>query len=343
MDDLHRPDDRPAESPDQPVPTERQWTTGRLACSALGLTRAGGRLVRLDGGTPEGRVVVEGALPRDGTGRLLVPFRPGDVLAVSAPFVDTVATSVSETEAILRWPWRRADPDSISGWTGGEFGFPFREQHKTLYRTEPPLRALRAGQRCRVGIPPTLLHVVEIESLDAPEDTSMLPRPSGWLTLLPAGTAFDPTDRDRCVDVELVAAWEPDGPTPGVELVEPIRMELVFRPYAFLVDGEVVVDADGRRWRFEVPYWWQELGRAGQGWLTPRWVGAPSWPLALAAEDGAVALARGAAVAAATASGSHGDEVERWRELARAEPTPIRPFVDELADLDESVDGEEDR
>jgi hypothetical protein len=82
--------------------------------------------VRLDGSAPEGQVVVEGALPRDGTGRLLVPFRPGDVLVVSAPFAETMATGVSEFEAILRWPWRRADPASRSGWTGGEFGFVFR-------------------------------------------------------------------------------------------------------------------------------------------------------------------------------------------------------------------------
>ena len=293
----------------------------------VGLTRAGGRLVRLDGGTPDGQVVVEGALPRDGTGRLLVPFRPGDVLAVSAPFVDTVATSVSGTEAILRWPWRRADPDSISGWTGGEFGFPFREQHKTLYRTEPPLEELRAGQRCRVGIPPTLLHVVEIETLDAPEDTSMLPRPSGWLTLLPAGTAFDPTDRDRCIDVELVAAWEPDGPTPGVELVEPIRMELVFRPYAFLADGDVVIDAGGRRWRFEVPYWWRQLdGQRGAG---PREEGAPDWPLRLASEDSEPDPVRDAEVASATATGSHIDQMACWRELARAEWVPVPDVADD--------------
>jgi hypothetical protein len=183
---------------------------------------------------------------------------------------------------------------------------------------------LRVGQRCRVGIPPTVSHVVEIEILDAPEDTSMLPPPSGWLTLLPAGASFDPTDREPCVDMELIAAWEGDGPTPGVELAEPIRMELVFRPYAVLADGDVVTDADGRRWRFEVPYWWQELDPTGQGWLTPRWIGAPAWPLTLAAAIGAADPARSAALAAATASGSHALEVARWRELTRAEPVPLR-------------------
>jgi hypothetical protein len=66
--------------------------------------------MQADGSASEDRVVVEGALPRDGTGRLLVPFRPGDLLRISAPFVETTVTSVSWSEAIPRWPWQRADP-----------------------------------------------------------------------------------------------------------------------------------------------------------------------------------------------------------------------------------------
>ena len=93
----------------------------------------------------------------------------------------------------------------------------------------------------------------------------MLPPPSGWLVTLPAGVSFDPTEPVGLL-VELIAAWEPDGPTPGVEVAESIRMELVFRPYASLADGDVVTDSGGRRWRFEVPLWWQALdGRRGPG------------------------------------------------------------------------------
>ncbi len=61
-------------------------------------------------------------------------------------------------------------------------------------------------------------------------------------------------------------------------------MELVFRPYAFLADGDIVTDSGGRRWRFEVPLWWQALdGQSGPG---PRGTGAPDWPLRPASEDG---------------------------------------------------------
>jgi hypothetical protein len=285
--------------------------------------------VHAEGSVSDDQVVVEGVLARDGTGRLMIPFRSGDVLKASGPFVETVATSVSRHEVILRWPWRRIDPASQYGWTGGEYGFPFDDLHMTLYRTEPPMQQLRAGQRCRVGIPPTLVHVVDIAVLDTPEDTGMLPRPSGWISLLRAGTTFTPR-RVTGVDVELIAASEPDGPTPGVELAEPIRMELVFRPYAFLADGDVVTDRDGRRWRFEVPFWWQELdGPSDQPAPGSDGMVGPAWPLALASDDGEPDPARSAKVAAATASGSHAHEVARWKDLTNAEPVPITPYVDE--------------
>jgi hypothetical protein len=267
----------------------------------------------------ENRVMVEGALPRDGSGRLLVPFRCGDVLRVSLPFVDTTVTNAAESAVTLRWPWRR---NGRSLWLGAEFTFPLEEPDRSwLYRTEPPLEALRAGQRCQVGIPPTLVYVLFIDRLDVPQDTGMLPQPSGWLVTLPAGVSFDPAEPVGLL-MELIAAWGPDGPTPGVELAEPIRMELVFRPYAFLADGDMVVDAGGRRWRFKVPYWWQELDGRSRAGL--RGGGAPAWPLRLASEDGEPDPMQAAEVAAATARGSHNDQMVRWQKLARAEPVPLR-------------------
>jgi hypothetical protein len=289
-------------------------------------------------------IVVQGALPRDSAGRLLVPFRLGDVLRISGPFVETTVTDVDEFMVVLRWPWRRVDPASDYGWMGGEFAFPFRELHKTLYRTDPPMQELRPGQRCRVGIPPTLFHVASIWVLDEPLDRGWLPRPSGFLTVLPVGATFDPTDRESTIAVELVAAWGPDGPTRGVEVAEPIRMEVVYRPYAFLDDGDVVTDSSGRTWRFEVPFWWQELdGPATGRWLTPRWIGAPRWPLTLASGNTGPAPVRSGEVAAATAAGSHADEVARWQRLTSAEPVPIRPYVDMDDDpVDDFDDGSYD-
>lgn len=281
-------------------------------------------------GSASREIVVQGSLPRDGAGRLLVPFRPGDVLRISEPFVETTVTNADETMVVLRWPWRRVDPASQYGWMGGESAFLFRELHKSLYRTDPPMRQLRPGQRCRVGIPPTLFHLASIWLLDEPLDRGWLPRPSGWLIVLPVGATFDPTDREAGIGVPLIAALDPDGrPTPGVEVAEPIRTELVYRPYAFLDDGEVVTDASGRTWRFEVPFWWQELDDPVTGtWLTPRWIGAPRWPLTLAPGITEPDPKRGGDVAAATAAGSHADEVARWQRLTRAEPVPIRPYVD---------------
>jgi hypothetical protein len=272
-------------------------------------------------------MVVEGVVPRDGTGRLMVPFRPGDVLRLSTAFVETVVTKATASEVTLRWPWLRNDPKSRYDWSSAEFTFPVEGPQHPLYRTEPPLRQLRAGQRCRIGIPPALVHVLCIKVLDTPEDTGMLPRPSGWLMTLPAGMSFDPADPVE-LPVGLIAASEPDGPTLGVEMAEPTRMELVFRPYAFLADGDVVTDPGGRRWRFRAPFWWQELdGCTGHPGPVAHGTVAPDWPLALAAEHGAPDRARSGEVAVATAGGSHEREVARWRELAGAEPVTIIPFV----------------
>lgn len=266
---------------------------------------------------PEDGVVVEGPLPREATGRLLVPFRPGDVVRVSTPFVETTVTGVTGAEVRLRWPWLRNDPRSDYDWSRAEFTFPVDEQARFLYRTEPSMGQLTLGQRCRVGIPPTIAQVLDVILLHAPEDTGMLPRPSGWLLVLPAGMSFDPADPVG-MRLELIAAREPDGPTPGVEMAEPTRIELLFRPYAFLADGDVVTDVRGNRWRFQAPFWWRSLDDRA------RPAAAPAWPLRLAPDDGKADARRGAEVAAATAAGSHADEVGRWSKLVGAKPVPTR-------------------
>src|SRR6266536_6574002 len=150
MDCVWQPGDRLAQVPGQPLPSRGQRRVGRLTTGWQRPESACAKeedRVQADGSAAEHRVLVEGALPRDPTGRLLVPFRAGDVLRVAAPFVETVVTSVDEGEAILRWPWRRVDPASRMLWTDTVWGFPFAELHKTLWRTEPPFRRLRTGQR----------------------------------------------------------------------------------------------------------------------------------------------------------------------------------------------------
>jgi hypothetical protein len=101
-----------------------------------------------------------------------------------------------------------------------------------------------------------------------------------------------------------------------------VRVELLLRPYAFLEDLDVVADREGRRWEFFRPYWWAELDRYDQREGLPEALPGPVWPLVLLGRRGGVepTPAEAEAVAQATASGSHGEEVARWSGLTQAEP-----------------------
>ena len=107
-----------------------------------------------------------------------------------------------------------------------------------MYGTEPAARHLAPGDACRVGIPPRIIHVIEVHKDDPPQETGWLPRPSLSLLVLRAGEPPDPRAEFQGTSVE---------PDDGI----PLTLELVFRPYAFLEPGDDVVDADGRAWRFD--------------------------------------------------------------------------------------------
>lgn len=144
------------------------------------------------------------------------------------------------------------------------------------------------------------MHVVEAHRFDPPRDVGSLPRPAHLLRVLREGTSLDPglDDQGCCV--------HPDGP-------EPIELDLLSRPYAFLESGDEVADARGTAWTFAHPWAWPSPdGRTG----------TPVWPLTLLTRDGRPA-ADGAAreAAAATATGSHHDEEQRWRGFTGAEPS----------------------
>ncbi len=154
-----------------------------------------------------------------------MPFRTGDVLQVAAPFVETVAASVDDREAVLRWPWRRVDPASKMVWAAPLCGFPFDELHKTLWRTEPPITQLNTGQRCRIGIPSALFHVVEIEVLEAPMDTGMRCRWSRFRracaarSIVARAVARQPPWRTWC----RLGPWRRGLPAPLREVRRPSR------------------------------------------------------------------------------------------------------------------------
>ncbi|WP_143234397.1 hypothetical protein [Paractinoplanes atraurantiacus] len=133
--------------------------------------------------------------------------------------------------------------------------------------------------------------MIEVQRFDPPLETGRLPRPSLEIVVLRRGVTEDPEI------FEQGYGFNPDDDIPR-------EIKLVFRPYAFLEPGEDVADAAGRAWRFDSLWDWHAYdGRDG----------APAWPLIRLADDGG-------AVPAATATGSHEAEIERWRRAARAEP-----------------------
>lgn len=234
-------------------------------------------------------------------------FRPGDVLRLECPFTPTTVTGTSRYHVTVRWPWKQVDPEAENIRWNGDAALPTPESHeweRLYYRTDPPVDGLAAGDRCRVGIAPTVVHLVAVHDFDPPLVTGMLPRPARYLELLPQGETHDPDFEDQAFTVDPAGA-------------EPIRLELLFRPYAFLDPGDELTDRDGRAWRFDAPWEWQPLdgGRPG----------APSWPLALRSRRADGPTADGAsAVARATAVGSHAGELARWTELTRAKPVPYQ-------------------
>lgn len=234
-------------------------------------------------------------------------FRAGDVLLVSCPFTPTVVTSVSTSYASVRWPWWQKDPAvDWAGWDGDVALARDRGSHDwahELFRTEPAVDTLRAGDACRVGIPPTTVHVVQVQHFDPPQETGILPRPRRSLWVLHQGQSQDPNS-----DVDHGYSFDPDDDIPT-------DITLIFRPYAFLEIGDDIVDAQARAWRFDGPWTWQ----AYDGVVSR----APAWPLALLNDTGSGSSRATEAVAAATRHGSHETELARWRDLTKAEPPTV--------------------
>lgn len=120
--------------------------------------------------------------------------RVGDVLRVSCAWTAARVAAVSGFHVSVEWPWNEADPDSRYEWNG-QFGLPLDPDagEWSLFRTECDPRTLRPGDTCLVGIPETLVRVVDVGRYEPPLDTGRLPRPHTLLIVLPAG---HPRDRD---------------------------------------------------------------------------------------------------------------------------------------------------
>ncbi|WP_433671936.1 hypothetical protein ACQP06_09895 [Nocardia sp. CA-136227] len=228
-------------------------------------------------------------------------YRVGDILELSCPFTAARVTELTADQVRVEWPWWADDPDG-DGWNGvvtvptgpGAPGW----EHE-LFRIRPADGELAADAPCRVGIPPTLVRVTGLREHEPPRATGRLPRPRREIAYLRAGLADEPgaTDQEPVFD-----------PDDGI----PRTVELRFRPYAFLEPGDEVADSSGRAWRFGGPWDWQPFGPAATD--------EPSWPLMLLTRDGDSDDAAAVDVTEATLSGSHGEEISRWRELAGLAP-----------------------
>ncbi|MBB2946796.1 hypothetical protein FB565_006564 [Actinoplanes lutulentus] len=132
------------------------------------------------------------------------------------------------------------------------------------------------------------MHVIEVQESDPPMVTGWLPRTSLELLVLRAGEAQDPRAEFQGTGIQ---------PHGGI----PYRIELVFRPFAFLELGDDVAGADGRAWRFDGPWAWTAYDGGA---------GLPVWPLTLI-ENG-----NGNGSRPVNDGSTHDDEMNRWRRAA---------------------------
>ncbi|MHA5052123.1 hypothetical protein [Streptomyces sp. SD15] len=232
----------------------------------------------------------------------------GDVLLLSCPRTDARVTGLSRTHVSVKWPWWAVDPEcDWIEWNGDVALVRDPQSHEgdmELFHTEPTAPDLAVGEVCRIGIPPTVVHVTAVDRFDPPLETGRLPRPRTLVRVLRAGRSHDP---DR-----LEQGYEID-PDDGI----PISFDLLFRPYACLVAGDEVADAAGRAWRFDTPWDWYPFD-GGEPCT-------PAWPLRLLNRAGEADAAAGAAVTRATSTGSHEAELARWVELTQASPSRGTP------------------
>ncbi|UUU36568.1 hypothetical protein JIX56_45910 [Streptomyces sp. CA-210063] len=105
-----------------------------------------------------------------------VEFRVGDVLSVACPYTATrVERGLTWDHLAVRWPWWEIDTGSESAhWNGivalgvGSGGHVSPDVERELFRTDPPPEQLKEGDVCRVGVPPTVVHVTAVDHHDPP-------------------------------------------------------------------------------------------------------------------------------------------------------------------------------
>lgn len=146
-------------------------------------------------------------------------FQVGDVLRVSCPPAKGRVTDVSRFHASVEWPWAEIDPQSQFRWNGQRafaMSADSPEWTMSLFRTDPVPWDLHTGDTCLVGIPETLVRIIDIGRYDPPQDVGWLPRPHTMLVVVPA-------------DYPDEALSEDDGDTIDLDSAAPVTIELVSR------------------------------------------------------------------------------------------------------------------
>ncbi|MFF8478205.1 hypothetical protein [Streptomyces sp. NPDC015414] len=143
-------------------------------------------------------------------------YQVGDVLRVFCAPTPARVAEVSSYYVSIEWPWGAIDPDSQDRWNG-LVALPVEPDswEWSLFRTEQDPRTLKASDTCLVGIPETLVRVLDVAHYDPPMDTGRLPRSHTLMTVLP-------------VDYPSVEGSEEDeGDTIALDSAAPIAIERV--------------------------------------------------------------------------------------------------------------------
>jgi hypothetical protein len=143
-------------------------------------------------------------------------YAVGDTLQVSCEAHDARVVGTTRTRLLVEWPWLQVDEASENPWNG-TMELP-RDPEAYVWegvpwRLEPDPSELGTGDPCFVGIPPTLVRVMQIGRHDPPADHGFLPRPEHVLGLCP----IDVVDEEEA------------GFTLYLDGGEPIEIEVVSR------------------------------------------------------------------------------------------------------------------
>jgi len=237
------------------------------------------------------------------------PIERGDVLRVSCPADEAKVVEVwDDAVAVIEWPW--PEPDAKRRPTFAvelpqsgtvTFAAPFRN-------TPSLARGVREGDTITVDLPPTVVHVSYTTDTWYADDRDAGRPPADShviVAVLPYGVSeTQETTRGNADQRLMLRPWA----------AAPMTVELLCRPYEMLEDHDKVRDATGTTWLYTGPLDFHTRDRR-----TPRTEG-PVWPLTLTerltTEPKPDEIE---AVAAATATGSHQEELEQWREACGAD------------------------